>query len=192
MTSAPRRRRLHEPRLRLPSYPMAVRAPRRAVGLRGEPARVLDAEGEPRVPRRAWVDARATSSCSRCSSRSCRRSLVVLVEAVSGSSGHCSPARSTSSPSGASGSSRPSSSSGCSSRSGRCAPPADAARGGSGVAYMRWNAFRSVLSFSLVLPVLGRLLFVATVPLAVEDRRRRRRRRPRADAGRRSCSTSSR
>jgi hypothetical protein len=36
-------------------------------------------------------------------------------------------------------------------------------------AYMRWNAFRSILSISLALPVLGVLAFVATVPLAVDD-----------------------
>ena len=37
-------------------------------------------------------------------------------------------------------------------------------------AYMRWNAFRSVLSISVVLPVLGVASFVASVPLAVKDR----------------------
>ena len=36
-------------------------------------------------------------------------------------------------------------------------------------AYMRWNAFRAVLSISLALPVLGVLSFVATIPLAVGD-----------------------
>ena len=40
------------------------------------------------------------------------------------------------------------------------------------IAYMRWEAFRSVLSFSLLLPVLGAAFFVATVPLA--DRRSHR------------------
>ena len=38
------------------------------------------------------------------------------------------------------------------------------------VAYMRWNAFRSVLSISLALPLLGVLSFVVSVPLAVKDR----------------------
>ena len=38
------------------------------------------------------------------------------------------------------------------------------------IAYMRWEAFRSVLSFSLLLPVLGAAFFVATVPLAIGDR----------------------
>ena len=36
---------------------VAVRAPRRAVGVRREPARLLDVEGQPGVPRRPWVDA---------------------------------------------------------------------------------------------------------------------------------------
>jgi hypothetical protein len=37
------------------------------------------------------------------------------------------------------------------------------------IAYVRWHAFRSFLSVSLVLPVVGLLGFVATVPLAVDD-----------------------
>ena len=38
------------------------------------------------------------------------------------------------------------------------------------LAYMRWRPFRSFLSISLVLPLLGLLAFVTTVPLAVDDR----------------------
>lgn len=37
------------------------------------------------------------------------------------------------------------------------------------LAYMRWDAFRSVLSVAVVLPILGALSFAATVPLAVDD-----------------------
>jgi hypothetical protein len=36
-------------------------------------------------------------------------------------------------------------------------------------AYVRWDAFRTALSISVALPVLGVLSFVATVPLAVDD-----------------------
>ena len=108
--------------------PVAVRAPRRAVGLRGQPARVLDAEGEPRVPRRAWVDPSRRRRL-RASPRICATTPASCSSRLSsGSSGHCSPARSTSPPCGASASSRSSSSSGCPSRSGplrsssRCCP----------------------------------------------------------------------
>ena len=38
-------------------------------------------------------------------------------------------------------------------------------------AYIRWTAFRSVLSVAVALPVVGVLTFVATVPLAVGDAR---------------------
>jgi hypothetical protein len=37
------------------------------------------------------------------------------------------------------------------------------------LAYMRWPAFRSFLSIAVALPVLGVLVFVGTVPLAVDD-----------------------
>jgi hypothetical protein len=37
------------------------------------------------------------------------------------------------------------------------------------LAYMRWSAFRSGLSFCVALPVLGIIAFAATVPLAVDD-----------------------
>ena len=37
------------------------------------------------------------------------------------------------------------------------------------LAYVRWSPFRSFLSLSLALPVIGTLVFVATVPLAVDD-----------------------
>ena len=54
--------------------PLALRPPRRAVGVRGQPARLLDAEGEPGVPRYVRGRRGSTSWSSRSCWRSSRRS----------------------------------------------------------------------------------------------------------------------
>ena len=141
-------------------------------GVRRESAGVLDAEGESRVPRRAWLDTRGRRRLRACSSPSSRRCSSWLVEAIVAPVWKLlSRALHSVADLGLRVPRLPPARAAARARAGRRAAAADESRPSSIlIAYMRWEAFRSVLSFSLLLPVLGALFFVATVPLAVDDR----------------------
>ena len=151
---------------------VAVRASRRAVGVRGEPARVRHAEQQPGVPRRTWRRRAAMWRFSRCSLRSACRSSYWVSNGSLRYSTRRSEMRSTPSRSGPLPFSPGSKCSGSSTR-------IEASRSSSRwrlqplrrFCILRSRPFRAFLSISVALPIIACISFLATIPLATDDKR---------------------